>query len=257
MNNNYYVAAIFIRNCNVEIRVNDIPLIRQSIDGEIYLELPVNYLIEKSGKQSLSLSILPNVTVNSVATEYEFKFEIYKYDARSHLLSHKEKVMALNYSNKDNTGFPKPKIKHLFDAEVGYEISRWSGCKVIEKDIDIKPMVVSFLKDLTQMLKNKQYDKYSQLIYNRERNICKALYLGQEEIKKRMDMLKDCLDNGFEYVSIEGHKSLQYFGNRRVVSVVGDDMKSVLQFYNQETGEVLTMDLLIGIPDHKKGLAII
>lgn len=255
MNHNYYIAKVFAKNCILDIRVNDIPLMRQSIEGDITFERPINYLIEKSGEQSLAINILPFSSSNKIITEYELNVEIWKYDASGHLLSELENVLTVNINSKDHV--VSPTIKRIFVAEVGYEISRWSGCDVLQAGIDIKPMVVTFMRELTQILSTKQFGIYAQLIEQRERNICKSLYLGEDEIQNRMDILIDCLNNGFEYIPLKGQKNLQYFANRRVISVVDVDNKSALQFYNADTQELLTMDLLLGIPSGSNKLHII
>lgn len=257
MNSNYYIAKVFAKFCILDLRINDIPLMRQAIPGDIYFERPINYLIEKSGEQLLTVSISPLPSADLTDKNCELNVEIWRYDANDHILSAIESVTTVRYNSNENPTLKIPVMKRTFVAMVGYEMERWNRCDVITAKTDIKPMVVSFMTKLTDVLTTRQFEKYARMIDRREHDICRSLYLGDEEVKKRMDILVDCLENGFEYIPIKGHKKLQYFGYRRVVSVVGEDMKSAIQFYNRNTEEILTMDFLLGIPTGSDKLSII
>ena len=50
---------------------------------------------------------------------------------------------------------------------------------------------------------------------------------------------------------------LQFYANKRVVTVLNKDMKSILRFLNEETGEVLAIELLLGIKKGQKKLCVI
>jgi len=252
---NYYTVKVFARKCILDIKINDMPLIRQELRGDISFERPINHLIEKSGEQNLEINTLPISLEDSKA---EYNVEVWRYDASGLKLTRGYNVMTV--SSKENEAdwlMSSLSNKRCFIAEVGYVISRWSGCETIKVGRKIAPMVVSFMKDLSQILSTKQYDRYAQLIATRERNICKSLYLGEAEVKKRMGMLVDCLNSGFELVPLEGHKKLQYYGNRRVITIIGEDMKSALQFTNPMTGEILSLEILLGFPLGKAELSII
>lgn len=257
MNSYYYLAKVFARQCVLDIRINDIPLIRETVDDEISFERPINYLIERTGKQMLSISVLPCQLSNTQFVNCEMNLEIWKYDASGHVLVSIDTVATIRFNGKDILANNTPIIKKSFIAEVGYEISRWSKCEVLYLKTDIKNMVVAYINKLTEVLSTKQFERYAQMIEQREHNICKSLYLGDDEVQKRMNMLTECLNGGFEYVPIKGPKKLQYFGNHRVVSVVGEDMKSAIQFYKCDTEEILTMDFLLGIPLGTNKLSII
>lgn len=253
----YYIAKVFARQCVLDIRINDIPLIREIVDAEINFERPINYLIEKTGKQTLYINVLPIPTSDRKIQKYELDLEIWKCDAGGLKLVSVEQVAKVKYDSKDNIDNSSHIKKKLFIAEVGYEISRWSNCEVLSLKTDIKSLVISYIKNLTEILCTKQFNRYFQMIERRELAICHSLYLSESEVQKRMNMLTECLSNGFEYVPIKGNKKLQYFGNHRVVSVVGEDLKSAIQFYNHATKETLTMEFLFGIHRGTNELSII
>lgn len=257
MVSNYYIAKVFARRCTIDIRINDIPLIREIVGDEINFERPINCLIEKTGKQTLSINVLPIPSLDHKIENHELDLEILKCDAGGHKIVSVDKVAKVKFDNKDIIANNPYTIKKSFMAEVGYEISRWSNCEVLSLKTDIKSLVVSYIKNLTEILSTKQFDRYSQMIEQRELAICHSLYLSEIEVQKRMNMLIECLSNGFEYVPIKGNKKLQYFGNHRVVSVVGEDLKSAIQFYNYETEETLTMEFLLGIHTGTNKLSII
>lgn len=254
---NYYTTKIFARQCIIDIRINDIPLIREIVDSELNCERPINYLIEKTGKQMVSISILPCPSFSTITDNYELVVEIWKCNVEGQKIRRVDKVVSIVHNSEEYKSKRSSVIKKIFMAEVGYEMARWSNCQVIDGKTDIKALISSYLNKLTKILSTKQFEVYAHMIEQRERNICHSLYLGETEIQKRMDMLIECLNGGFEYVPIRGLKKLQYFGNHRVVAVVGEDLKPVIQFYRRDTEESLTMEFLFGIHEGSNDLSII
>lgn len=47
--------------CLFEIRINDYPVIHMNVEGQAASIVPINYAILKSGIQTVSVAILPNI----------------------------------------------------------------------------------------------------------------------------------------------------------------------------------------------------
>lgn len=258
MSRNYYIAKIFVRRCMVDIRINDVPLMKGEIEGDATVQRPVNHLIETSGIQKLTAAIFPILEDLTLPKGVQCSIEIWKCDGRGHKLLPIEVVCTLSLGSDDIALLPlSTKGCKVFTAEVDYQIERWKGCERLSIGKELNQMVIAFYKNIANLLITKQFDKYALLISQRENNICCAMYLGEEEIERRQTMLVDCLNNPFEPLPLTGHKKLQYYADRRLVSIVNDDMKSALQFVNNETGEVLSVDLMLGFRSGEKGLSVI
>jgi hypothetical protein len=258
MNSNYYTIKVFASKCLLQIRINDLPLIRQAIEGEISFERPINHLIEKSGEQRLEISIAPLPSLEEMMVSPVLKFDLSCYEISGKRLADKQNVPLISDGKSMvDLSLPVQLLKRKFNADVGYEMKRWSACEPIDVRRKIVPEVAQYIKNLKTILTLKQLDKYAVLIANREHNICKSMYLGESEIQKRMGILTQCFNSGFEPVPLEGRMKLQYYSNRRVVEVIGEDMKPALKFRNPQTGEILTIETLLGFIPGKKGLSII
>lgn len=258
MNCNYYTAKVFGRNCVLCIQVNGIPMFRQAIEGDINFERPINQFIEKSGEQSVEIKISPLQSGLNSSMEIVFGLEVCCYDGSGPTLRSGYTVLKANSDGKENRQLIFTGIKkYVFNADVAYIVKRWSACEPIKIGSKIAPVVSRFMKDLFDIFATKQYDRYLKLIATREHNICKSLYLGEDEILKRNSMLLNILNDGFEIMPLEGHKRLQFYCHRRVIEVIGENMEPAIQFENPLTNEILSLEILLGFQYGKKELSII
>jgi len=254
---NYYIAKVFIRHCLVDIRINDVPLLRQNVDADLTAEMPINYLIESSGQQMLTVQMYPELGSASLLQGAKCSVVIWRYDGSGIKIVPIEQICAssLSVSGAENT-IPLKYEKMLFFAQVSYRITRWSDCEEIKDSRKIAPAVATFYQEIGQMLANRQYDQYLQYVRDREWNICTALSLDEKEINKRNDLLFECLDGGFVLQPMKGNR-LQFYSDKRIVTVLYKDMRPALRFYNEETGEMLAIELLLGIKKGQRELSVI
>lgn len=255
---NYYVAKIFATQCIADIRINDVPIIRQILDCDLTCELPVNYLIEKSGLQKFSVEVKPlpgQIKLEEVA---KCEVEIWRYDDSGNELMPIESVCKSVLEAKDRV-IP---IDVLYDrkeflAHVSYEISRWGDCIRLDNVRTIGRQIAYIFQRIGNELSAKNYDYYLDLVRNRDVNICKSLLLGEEEIEKRSESLIELLNDGFELVPMKGGKVLQYFADSRGVTVLDHDLKPALRFANEESGEMIGIELILGIKKGKTEFEVI
>ena len=80
---------------------------------------------------------------------------------------------------------------------------------------------------------------------------------GEEEIEKRSESLIELLNDGFELVPMKGGKVLQYFADNRGVTVLDHDLKPALRFANEESGEMIGIELILGIKKGKTEFEVI
>ncbi len=255
---NYYVARIFARRCFADIRINDVPLIRQDVVEDLSADMPINYFIESSGIQNLSLQITPVLGNISFSEGAECSIEIWKYDGSKEKIYPIKPVCASTLKvDKGELGLPLKMDKRMFDAEVSYHINRWDKCKVLNKSRELSAVVITYFQNIGQILEARQYGRFAELIMEREANICNALGVDKRDSDARNKILFECIDNGFIICPIKESKFLEYYANGRIVTLLDKDMKSALRFKNYETGELLVMDILLGIKENQSGLSII
>lgn len=255
---NYYIAKIAARQCLADIRINDVPIFRRVVDGDLTVQSPINYLIESSGRQSLTVQLLPVVGDVRLRQGAMCNVELWRYDGSGPKIIPMEQVGSSDVVvGEGDQLVPYKHDKILFYADVSHRISRWSDCVVLENNRQTANAAGQFFEMIGEMLANRQYDRYTQLISQRENDICTALSLDEKETRRRNEMLFGLLDKGLEWQPMQGNLRLMLYANKRVVTIVDRDMKSALKFKSKETGETLSLELLLGRKIGSRSLSII
>lgn len=258
INKNYYMAKVFARRCRMDIHVNDIPVIRSDVEGDLSTTIPINYLIESSGTQNVCVQISPLSAALGLSASSECEVEIWRYDGSVEPMVRSERACTVSLTvGKAEQALPLKRQYAVFNAEVPYQISRWSDCERLENSRVASSEVAGFYQRIWKMLNEKQYDKYLGLIRKRELDICKALLLDESELDVRNQMFFECLNGGFELCPMKGKKILEFYADRKVVAVLDEDFRSVIRFRNPETGEILVVDLFAGRKKGENNLSII
>ena len=255
---NYYIAKIFVRHCRVDIRINDVPLFKQEVDADLTLETPINYLIEHNGSQLLTAQIYPNTGKLFLSFGSKCSVEIWRYDGSGFKIIQLEQICSSTLSvNETEQTLPVKFDEQTFFSFISYQNIRWSDCEEIKDRLNLASEVTAYFQNIGQLFANRQYEKYNEYVRERERKISTALSLDDEEANSRNQMLFKCLDNGFALQPIKEEKKLQFYANNRLVTILEEDMRSALRFKNIETGEILAIELLLGIRKGLNFLAVI
>ncbi len=255
---NYYIAKLFIRHCRADIRINDVALFKQEVDADLTLEMPINYLIESSGSQLLTANIYPISRELSFSAGTKCSIEIWRYDGSGFKIIPLEQICSSTLSvNEMEQTLPLKFDKQLFFSDVSYKITRWSDCKEIKDRPNLASEVIAYFQNIGQLLANRQYEKYNEYVRDREGNVSTALSLDDDEANSRNQMLFKCLSSGFSLLPIKDEKKLQFYANERLVTILEEDMRSALRFQNVETGEILAIELLLGIKKGHNSLTVI
>ncbi|MDE6279521.1 MAG: hypothetical protein K2M05_06060 [Paramuribaculum sp.] len=225
----------------------------QNVDGDLSNDRPINYLIETSGPQTLSVKLLskPGVAGGSC------RVEIWRNDGSGfHIVPLEQICLSELVFGKDNIGEVKSDMQ-IFNAEVPYTIWRWSNCIEIRDPRMVSNAAMDIYKQIGQAIAAGQRDRYMQYVRRREENICNALYLGEEEIEMRSNMIFECIEDGFTPVTMSGRKKIHLFSNKRVIAILDEDMKSALRFEDKESGDMFVLELLLGIKSGDRNLSVI
>lgn len=130
----YYMIDFSASACLFEIRINDYPVIHMNVEGQVASNIPINYAILKSGTQSISLTILPNIGDLELHNKSEVKFNIKLFDVANDFVFNQQ----FGDYQSDPVGEKKlPIIKYMnsFQADVPYNLDVWQKGRNL-KDID-------------------------------------------------------------------------------------------------------------------------
>lgn len=251
---NYYLAKISVRQCLADIRINDVPVVRKSVDADLTVQVPINHIIEASGQQALSVQLLPLMGSISFLQGAMCTVEIWRFDGSGRKLIPIEQVCSSKILiMESDTKLPYRNNKSMFYAEVDHRIMRWADCVELYKNRQTAEAVGAFFQSIGKMLADRQYDRFADLTRKRETDICTALALETQEVGERNEMLFNILEKGFVWQPMKGSKTLQLYADKRVATIIDSDLKSALKFVNERTEETLAIELLIG---KKKGTDI-
>lgn len=253
----YYVAHFNIKDCLADIRLNDVPLYIGEIDGYESFSLPLNPYIYYSGEQLLTLSMLPQITVNQ-PTKSSIWVEITLFDGEGEKLVEIEKVTTSSLVNDGTSILSSIRKKEIpFIASIANPVTRWRDCMTLSESRELRIAVFSLYDKIGNILKDRQYDKYLALISNREYEIVKSIGLDEKEVFLRQKALVDYLSHGYHYVGFEGNEIMHFYAGGKAVALLTADMDPALRFFNEEEGDYLTLDLLLGMKPGKKSLVVV
>lgn len=255
---NYYIAKVAVSQCTADIRINDVPIFRKSVDGDLTTELPINHHIEFSGIQEFSVTIRPLYGNAAFLSGEKCEVEIWRYDGSESKIVPLEQMCAGSLIvGEAEVMLPFKQYNQVFAADVSCPISRWNDCIEIKDSRKVGPAVAAFFKKFGQTMADKQYSQYMEFVREREVKICRALLLGEEEVSKRNKMLFDFLNQGFVLQPLTGGKRLQLYAHNRVVTVLDKDYGPSLKFVNEDTDQALRIELLLGFKKGHVDLSVI
>lgn len=253
----YYTIDFSASACMFEIRVNDYPAIMMNIESQVASTIPINYTILKSGKQTISLTILPLLGETQLDINANVKFDIKLFDVTNDFIF---KEMFGAYQSKkieEDKILPVINYHSTFVAEVPYELKAWENGKNLKDIKDLNKKLFKAYADISEYIKSKKYDSFVKVIAKREENMAKSMYLSKEEALSRTNELIEDFKNGFKIMPIDSTSILHICGNGKVASFKKTNGESALYLLNKDTQEELMLDITFYIPEGKTEFEVI
>ncbi|MBB6240489.1 hypothetical protein HDC90_005166 [Pedobacter sp. AK013] len=244
----YYMIDFSASACLFEIRINDYPVIHMNVEGQVASNIPINYAILKSGTQSISLTILPNIGDLELHNKSEVKFNIKLFDVANDFVFNQQ----FGDYQSDPVGEKKlPIIKYMnsFQADVPYNLDAWQKGRNLKDIDDCRKKLESTYNKIIKIIQDGEYNKYRQLISKRENNMSSAMYLSKEESEERINELINDFNSGFKVRSISKENLMVLYANNKVAILKKLNGESALYLENEETQEELMLDISFYIPE--------
>lgn len=253
----YYTLDFSASACMFEIRVNDYPVIIMNMVGQVGSTIPINYAVLESGSQSISAVMLPLLGETKLDKKAELKFDIKVFDVSNDFVF---KDMFGAYQSEvinDDKELPFIKYHSTFMAEVPYVLKAWQKGIELKNIKDINKKLISAYSNISESIKNRNYDVFLKHISNREVNMAKSMYLSDDEAVARTAELIDDFKNGFKIMPLSSDSILNICGNGKVASYRKINGESALYLFNAETEEELMIDITFYIPEGKTEFEVI
>ncbi|WP_426327069.1 hypothetical protein [Pedobacter sp. R-06] len=252
----YYMIDFSASACLFEIRINDYPVIHMNVEGQVASNIPINYAILKSGTQSISLTILPNIGDLELHNKSEVKFNIKLFDVANDFVFNQQ----FGDYQSDPVGEKKlPIIKYMnsFQADVPYNLDVWQKGRNLKDIDDCRKKLESTYNKIIKIIQDGEYNKYRQLISKRENNMSTAMYLSKEESEGRINELIHDFNSGFKVRPISKENLMVLYANNKVAVLKKLNGESALYLENEETQEELMLDISFYIPEGESDFEVI
>jgi len=252
----YYMIDFSASACLFEIRVNDYPVIHMNVEGQVASNIPINYAILKSGAQSISVTVLPNVGDLELHPKSEVKFNIKIFDVTNDFVFDQQ----FGDYQSETVGEKKiPVIKHVgtFKAEVPYQLEAWQKGKNLKDVDDCREKLESAYGKVTRMIRDGRFDDYKKSISQREENMAVSMYLSKAESEGRFTDLVDDFKSGFKIQPVSKEAIMFICADNKVAFLKKVNGESALYLENLEAEEELMLDISFYIPEGKNEFEII
>ncbi len=255
----YYMINFSAAACLFEIRVNDIPVTTLDTKGQIATRIPINYAISESGKQEVSIKILPISGTSKLSEAAALSYTIELYDVNGNNFNFKNQ-----YKGYQSPKIDKEKIipilthKTTFEAKIPYQLKdHWKEGQNL-KDIDnLNVKIRNTYLRLGKLISNGNYDLLAKKMENREYNMATAMYLSSKEAKARIASLINDLKNGYNFMMLDEKAVPVVSAYGKKVALKKPNGEPALSFGNKEKNEQIMLDIEYYLPKNTSDFEII
>ncbi|CAA0169888.1 conserved hypothetical protein [Tenacibaculum maritimum] len=242
----YYMIDFSAAACLFEISVNDQPILTMNLEGQTATKIPINNAIASSGKQEVSIKMLPLSGQLKLSPKAEFSYHIQLYDTSNGFELKKQFDGGFESKKIEENTIPIITDNSFFNAEVPYQMKDlWKHGKRIKDVKDYKTKVINAYKELINIIKNKKFDLLEKKLANREHNMKVSMYLSENESKNRISSLVNDLKNGYDYILFDPQTAIPIvtaYGYKIALKKINGD--PALGFGNKEKNEQLMLDIV-------------
>lgn len=258
----YYTIELTAVACKFEILVNDVSVASFEVDGQLSPNVPINYAIYKSGKQNITVNILPLKGQKYLSPSTEFSYTVKLFDVTNDEFTFIEENSSHTFE-KLKADEMRSQLSHSgqFSADIPYQMTHWENSRdllSISKDKDyISNKLNAAYKEIVSLLKTKQYDLFYDKIKYRERNMAVSMYLSKEEVNARINSLIEDLDEGFVVTDLPVDRVLKIYGKGKLATYKKFNGEPALVLSNPKTSEEIMLEFMFHIPETKEEFEVI
>jgi hypothetical protein len=254
----YYQIDFSAALCIFEVRVNDVLVFTLDLPGQASSTIPINSAILQSGKQQISIKMLPMSGQKILNPNATFQYSIKVYDAAKDL-DFKEQLPGEYAVEKVNPAKKQASLSQTatFNAEVPYNISAYQNGTDLKSVSGLNDKLRQAYQKLSELIAKGDLEQLKKLIANREQVAAVTMYLSKEETDGRMKSMLGDLKSGFKMLPIPPNAQVKIFGNGKIASMVTPQGGSVIKLRNEKAQEEMELEFTFYIPQGKTELEII
>ena len=254
----YYQVDFSAAFCLFEIRVNDVLVFTLNLEGQTSTSIPINSGILQSGKQQITIKVLPIAGQKVLHPNAQFSYNIKVFDAANNL-NFKEQLPGEYAVEKVDPAKKKSFLTHTatFNAEVPYTVLAYQTAMDLGSVAGLKDKLQGAYQQLADLIVKGDSEQIKKLIANRESLAAVTMYLSKEESDDRLTRMLGNLKSGYKLEPIPVNAILKISGNGKLATLVRPDGQPALIFKNEKDNEELALEFTFYIPAGKTDLEII
>ncbi|WP_316847227.1 hypothetical protein [Pedobacter psychrodurus] len=254
----YYQLDFSAALCLFEVRVNDVLVFTLNLEGQASSMIPINSAILQSGKQEISIKVLPLAGQKVLNPNAQFKYNIKVFDAAKDL-NFKEQLPGEYAIVKVDPAKKQTSLSQTtsFNAEVPYTINAYQTGTDLKAVSGLKEKLTAAYQKLGELIAKGDLEQLKKLIANRESVAAVTMYLSKEESDDRMKGMLSDLKTGFKLMPIPANAMVKVFGNNKIAALVTPQGGSVIRLKNEKEQEEMELEFTFYIPTGKTELEII
>jgi len=253
----YYMLDFSAGCCMFQIRVNDIPVMTLDLPGQAASIVPINFGILQSGKQTITATLLPHSGQTTLDPEALLEFDVKMFDVQNDFVF-KEQLCSYTFAKVNpEKSLPVERYRTEFIATVPYQLKGWTKGVPLKDVEDMGEKLKAAYYRIANLISNKHYDRFREVIHNREHIMTTSMYLDEGAAQARIEGLIDDFESGFEVAPIAENAVLQVYADGRAAALKKLNGEPALYLVNEKTKEELMIDLMFYVPEGKTEFEVI
>lgn len=255
MNQTYYTLQINTISACFDIKINDIPLYFDNQGKPTAAEFPINHLLI-NGLNILQVSISPAKHENEFVDHSKTEFEIYYRDIND--LREKRQLLTSakfpDYHTDEKLKKALIPSKTEFQASLSLETPLWSTSPVLKLNEQTINETMAVYREYFNALKSKNTEAILKLTNIKSKVYADSFY---RSLNDQVNSMREALKEAFEDPSNKltdfdiqlKIPKLHAFG--KLVTIMNDDDRSPLYFYNTDTEVTTEFEIYLCMKDNK------
>lgn len=253
----YYVIDYCAVRCFIDIKVNDVFILSLNVDGQVATIMPINNAILETGMQQVSYTIRPLLGDDNLQNNASFNASVWLYDVNGDSIEEIEEInsFSLPELTKDSP-LPIYEDNKYFYADVPYMLNAWQNSVDLSKIKNLRELVDYSYKKIENYIANAQYEKFNDMIQQREDNVATCMYFSEERKNQRKNRFIDLMSTGLYVVPVSEQDNMVIFGHNKLVTLKKKDGASALLLRNS-VGEEMNLVLFLHLQQGQNELSVI
>ncbi len=240
----YYMIHFDAAACLFEIRVNDQPVLTMNLSGQASSKIPINYTISNSGKQEVTVTLLPLIGASKLSEKAYLNYHVELFESYNgfKLIDQFDGFESKPIEQKQ--ALQVIKGNSFFEAEITYSlVNLWTKGENIEDIEDYSIKIKAAYQDIANLILGGKYEQFKQKMKNREYNMATSMYLSDKDSQNRINRMIEEFKNGYNHLLFDDLAIPVISAYGKKVALKSSNGEPALSFGNKEQQEQIMLDI--------------